>query len=106
MGQNPHLPSTVSPSSPVLSLRELASQKPQSGTVLIKSCLNQVPRQSNTHLSHPTLVPHSSICLTQVCQEYATRLQPALLVIWVHRADTATPTAKILRMHNRLVNVQ
>jgi len=37
----------------------------------------------------------------QVCKQIVDLLKPSMLVMWVHRADTATPTAKILSLHPR-----
>ncbi|KAG1678796.1 hypothetical protein FOA52_012836 [Chlamydomonas sp. UWO 241] len=37
-----------------------------------------------------------------VCQERVAALKPSLLVLWVHRADTATATSKMLSLHSKL----
>ncbi|GAX79067.1 hypothetical protein CEUSTIGMA_g6507.t1 [Chlamydomonas eustigma] len=36
----------------------------------------------------------------KVCQDLVDKLKPMILVLWVHRADTATATSKILGIHD------
>ena len=47
------------------------------------------------------------MCITaelapKVCQEMVSTLRPKNLLLWVHRADTATATSKILLLHKKI----
>lgn len=48
-----------------------------------------------------TLMCISAELAPKICQEMVARLQPQVLLLWVHRADTATATSKILQLHSK-----
>mmetsp|Transcript_17798 Transcript_17798/g.38324 ORF Transcript_17798/g.38324 Transcript_17798/m.38324 type:complete len:401 (+) Transcript_17798:100-1302(+) len=56
---------------------------------------------SKTDIRASLLMCISAELAPQVCSSVISMVQPSLVVIWVHRADTATPSAKILSLHPR-----